>query len=291
MNYRHTYHAGNFADVLKHIVLCRLVGYLTHKDKPFFVLDSHAGRGAYDLGGDEARRTQEAEYGIARILGQSTEAPSEVLPYLDLVRGMNPSSHVITNYPGSPLIIKKLLRTKDRLVAVELHPEDAKDLRRVFRGDPQARVEVRDGYEAIKALLPPPERRGLVLIDPPFERADEFQCLIRVLKEAERRWVTGTYAIWYPIKTRPPVDKFLKALRRFAFKEIWVAELAPFSFDHLERLNGCGLALINPPYTLGIELNRILPWLCRILSREPGASWRVERLIPQENHRKGVPPA
>lgn len=290
MNYRHAYHAGNFADVIKHIVLCRLLAYLKLKDKPFFVLDSHAGCGLYDLGADEAQRTQEAQDGIAR-LNKATDVPPEIAAYLSLVRGLNPQSEDIAHYPGSPLIIKSFLRDKDRFVAVELHPEDVVRLRKALKNDYRVHIEARSGYEAIKALLPPSERRGLVLIDPPFEQTDEFQHLNKALSEAQRRWATGTYAIWYPIKSRPPVDKFLNGLRGMRFQEIWVAELAPFSYSDLQRLNGCGLVLINPPYVLEAELRQILPWLCRLLAREAGASWRLERLIPNENQGKSAPSA
>lgn len=290
MNYRHAYHAGNFADVIKHIVLCRLLSYLRFKDKPFFVLDSHAGCGLYDLGAEEAQRTQEAQDGVAR-LNKAADVPSEIEAYLSLVRGLNLQKDEITQYPGSPLIIKNFLREKDRLVAVELHPQDVIHLRKALKNDYRIRIEARSGYEAIKALLPPPERRGLVLIDPPFEQTDEFQNLNKALIEAQRRWPTGTYAIWYPIKSRPPVDKFLKSLREMSFQEIWVAELAPFSYDNAQRLNGCGLVLINPPYVFEAELRRILPWLCRLLAREAGASWHLERLIPNENMGKNAPSA
>jgi len=290
VNYRHAYHAGNFADVVKHVVLCRLLAYLKLKEKPFFVLDSHAGCGLYDLGADEALRTQEAQDGIAR-LNKAIDVPPEIAAYLSLVRGLNPQSKDIIQYPGSPLIIRNFLRDKDRLVAVELHPEDIIQLRKALKNDYRIHIESRSGYEAIKALLPPAERRGLVLIDPPFEQPDEFQNLSKALSEAQRRWPTGTYAVWYPIKSRPPVDKFLNGLQGMRFQEIWVAELAPFSYSDLQRLNGCGLVLINPPYVLEAELRRVLPWLCRVLAREAGASWRLERLIPNENQGKSAPSA
>jgi len=290
VNYRHAYHAGNFADVIKHVVLCRLLSYLKLKDKPFFVLDSHAGRGLYDLSAEEALRTQEAQDGIFK-LDKATDVPSEIETYLSLVRRLNPQKGEINQYPGSPLIIKNFLREKDRLVAVELHPQDVIYLRKALKNDYRIHVEARNGYEAVKALLPPLERRGLVLIDPPFEQTDEFQNLNKALIEAQRRWPTGTYAVWYPIKSRPPVDKFLKSLSNMAFKEIWVAELAPFSYDNPQRLNGCGLVLINPPYVFEAELTRILPWLCHLLSHEAGASWRLERLIPNENEGKNAPSA
>ncbi len=290
MNYRHAYHAGNFADVIKHVVLCRLLAYLRLKDKPFFVLDSHAGCGLYDLDADEARRTQEAQDGITR-LNQATDVPFEIAAYLSLVRGLNPRSEDIVQYPGSPLIIRNFLRDKDRLFAVELHPEDVIRLRKALKNDYRIHIEARSGYEAIKALLPPQERRGLVLIDPPFEQTDEFQSLTKALGEAQRRWPTGIYAVWYPIKSRIPVDKFLNNVQGMAFKEAWVTELAPFSYSDLQRLNGCGLVLINPPYVLEAELRRILPWLCRLLAREAGASWRLDRLIPNENQGKNAPSA
>ena len=213
MNYRHGYHAGNFADVLKHLALCELLRLLTAKDKKLFVLDTHAGAGGYDLAGGLASRTREAEAGIARLMA----VPRAGMPRRRraLSRGghrLRPQVRAggggVRHYPGSPRLVRAALRPGDRFVACELHPQDALALKREFAGDRAVEVRQADGYHALKALLPPVERRGLVLIDPPFEAADEFDKLARALKQALRRFATGCYAIWYPIKDEEAVAAF-----------------------------------------------------------------------------------
>ena len=205
MNYRHGYHAGNFADVLKHTALCELLRLLTAKDKKLFVLDTHAGAGGYDLSGSQARRTGEAETGIVRLAGLPRAGmPAAVARYLAAVtaydRKFGPAGGQLRRYPGSPRLVRAALRPGDRFIACELHPEEALLLKREFAGDRAVEVRQADGYKALKALLPPVERRGLVLIDPPFEVPDEYEHLLRALRQGVRRFATGCYAIWYPIK-------------------------------------------------------------------------------------------
>src|SRR5882757_1132207 len=248
MNYRHGYHAGNFADVLKHTALCELLRLLTAKDKKLFVLDSHAGAGGYDLGSGLARRTGEAEAGIARLIASPRAAmPPAVARYLAAVaaydRKFGPAGGQPRRYPGSPRLVRAALRPGDRFIACELHPEEALALKREFSGDRAVEVRQADGYKALKAVLPPVERRGLVLIDPPFEATDEYERLLRALRQGARRFATGCYAIWYPIKD--------DAAAAFA------ADLAQFKplvlslrLDDIAsgRLAACGLAVINPPW-------------------------------------------
>jgi 23S rRNA (adenine2030-N6)-methyltransferase len=206
MNYRHAFHAGNFADVFKHTILVGLLQALKEKPAPFCYLDTHAGAGRYDLRGVEAARTGEAESGIVRLLGAQAEAPPLLRAYLDLIAALNLagySGHAIAIYPGSPLIASHLLRPSDRAVLCELQGEEAAALKALFAGDARIGVHQRDGYAALAALLPPKERRGLVLIDPPFEAQEgEFCAIEAALKSAYARWPTGIYAIWYPIKPR-----------------------------------------------------------------------------------------
>lgn len=281
MNYRHAYHAGNFADVVKHAVLVLLLRALRTKDKPFAVLDTHAGIGRYDLTGAEAQKTGEFRDGIARLLAAAAPPPL-ALPYLDLVRaaGGLGREDAPAVYPGSPLLARMLLRPGDRLVLVELHPEDAAALRALFRGDPQVAVHRRDGYEALKALLPPPERRGLVLIDPPFEAPDEAERLTAGLRMAAARWPGGIYAVWYPIKARAPVERFHAELTLTGLRRLLVAELTVFAADRPDRLNGCGMVLVNPPWRLDEHLRELLPGLQPILAHD-GGGWRVEWLVPE----------
>lgn len=279
MNYRHIYHAGNFADVFKHATLALIVRHLTLKDKSFCVLDTHAGVGAYDLGSEQALKTGEFRDGIGRVLA-SPECPPSLSPYLDVVRDLNPGTGgALRRYPGSPLLARALMRPCDRLVLAELHPEDAESLAALFRHDRRVSVQRMDGYAAVKAFLPPPERRGLILVDPPFEERDEAQRLADALKAVHRRFATGITMLWYPIKDRAPVAAFHDALEASGIRSLLIAELLIRADDDPGRLNGCGLALVNAPWTLPDALAGFLPFLCRTLGRDPGARWRVDRLV------------
>ena len=221
MNYRHVYHAGNFADVLKHAVLTRIVEYLKQKPGAFRVIDTHAGVGLYDLSSAEAQKTGEWRDGIARLLdAKLTDEPAGLLaPYLDTVRGFN-AGQPFRHYPGSPVIAKALMRGPDRLTAIELHPEDAFALRTRFHDDWQVRVIELDGWLALGAHVPPKEKRGLVLVDPPFEKEGEFDRLVEGLRKAHRRWPGGTYALWYPIKDRHAVERFRATLHESGIPKI-----------------------------------------------------------------------
>lgn len=279
MNYRHIYHAGNFADVVKHAVLALVVEYLTRKDKPFRVVDTHAGLGDYDLTAGEAQRTGEWRDGIARVLA-APDPPAALAPYLRAVRACDPSG-TLARYPGSPRIARVLMREIDRLVAVELHPEDARALTAAFRGDRRVRVLAQDGYGALKAQVPPPERRGLVLMDPPFERPDEFATLAGALAGAHAKWPTGIYAAWYPVKGGGHVPAFHGEIATAGLGDALMAELTVMPVDETSnRLSGTGLVVVNPPWTLEDSLKDLLPWLARVLGRDPAApgAWRLEWL-------------
>jgi len=278
MNYRHAYHAGNFADVVKHAVLARLVEYLKLKDKAFRVIDTHAGIGLYDLSSEEARRTGEWQGGIGRLLAADIEPKARALlaPYLDAVRSVNPDGGV-ARYPGSPLIVRHLLRKQDRLSAIELHPQDQRRLRDRFADDFQVRVIELDGWLALGAHVPPKEKRGLVLVDPPFEEQGEFSRLVDGLEAAHRRWPAGLYALWYPIKDRIAALEFRKALRRSGIPKILDVTFEIRAASREPRLDGCGMVIVNPPYTLEADLRVMLPALKAVLG-EAGAVWDIERL-------------
>ncbi len=276
MNYRHAFHAGNFADILKHAVLVRLVDYLRRKDKPFVVIDTHAGAGEYDLSDGESLRTGEYRQGIARLLA-AADAPAELAPYLAAVRGLNAGDAVPRFYPGSPRLVRTLLRPADRLVVVELHPVDAERLASFFVGDRQAKVYRLDGYLALKSFLPPKERRGLVLVDPPFETADELDRVAAGQRDALRRWPTGIYAVWYPTKDRAGVDALLASLGALAPGRLLAAEISVGETARTGALAGCGMAVLNPPYVLADEMERLLPWLAELLAQGPGACCRLYR--------------
>ncbi|MDX8480377.1 23S rRNA (adenine(2030)-N(6))-methyltransferase RlmJ [Mesorhizobium sp. VK24D] len=279
MNYHHAYHAGNFADVVKHAVLSRLVEYLKQKDKAFRVIDTHAGIGRYDLASVESGKTGEWQGGIGRLFEAAIEPRAATLlqPYLDAVRAENADGGV-NRYPGSPLIVRHLLRKQDRLTAIELHPEDVARLKVVFAGDFQTRVIELDGWLALGAHLPPKEKRGLVLVDPPFEEEGEFQRLVENLRRAHRRWPGGIYALWYPIKDRKAVAAFRTALRETGIPKLLDIgfEIRPASNE--PSLDGSGLVVVNPPFTLEGELRVMLPALHKALVVEVPSRWTIEWL-------------
>jgi 23S rRNA (adenine2030-N6)-methyltransferase len=279
MNYRHIYHAGNFADVLKHAVLALVVENLKLKDAPFRVVDTHAGVGLYDLSSEEAQKTGEWQDGIGRILG--AELPPDVAeilaPYLDVVRGENGPGEMV-RYPGSPLIARRLMRRGDALVVNEAHPGDAASLRAVFAKDKAVKVMELDGWTMLKAVLPPKERRGLVLIDPPFEEAGEFQRLLDGLVAAHRRFATGTFVLWYPVKDVRAVRAFERGAAALGLPKLLTAELFVATPYADGGLAGTGLLILNPPFTLEAKLARLLPFLAQTLARGAGAEYRLEWL-------------
>jgi 23S rRNA (adenine2030-N6)-methyltransferase len=279
MNYRHLFHAGNFADVFKHVALLLLLRALHKKDTPFCYLDTHAGIGRYDLAAAAAQRSGEYRDGIAR-LWDAPVTDTAVRDYLAAVRTENPDGQLRV-YPGSPLIALGALRAQDRMVLCERHPEEYRTLRDVFARERQVAVHERDGYEALGSLLPPKERRGLVLIDPPFEIPDEFGELISGLTLALSRWQTGIYAVWFPIKDRRAVEHFYAGLQR-RFAKVVSIELMLFPEDTSFRLNGCGLVVLNPPWQFASLFAAALAQIEPLLKREPPSRTSVVWLAGQE---------
>jgi 23S rRNA (adenine2030-N6)-methyltransferase len=287
MNYRHAYHAGNFADVVKHAVLCRALLHLEQKPAAFRVLDTHAGSGIYDLAGIEAGKTGEWRNGIGRLLGDDARPLPEqarvlLAPYLDAVAALNPSGK-LTVYPGSPAIVRAALRRQDRLIACELEPKAAAALAACLRGDPRAKALTIDGWTALAAYVPPKERRGLVLIDPPFEQTDEFSQLAKGLETAHRKWPTGSYLLWYPIKDMADVLSFARRLAGLGIGKMLRVELIlPTASEHLgfedSGLRGSGLIFVNPPWTLHDELKVLLPALRDALGRGSKGSLTLDWL-------------
>ncbi|HET7843213.1 MAG TPA: 23S rRNA (adenine(2030)-N(6))-methyltransferase RlmJ [Xanthomonadales bacterium] len=281
MNYRHAFHAGNFADVLKHAVLVALLESLVQKKAPLCYVDTHAGAGRYDLGGAEAQKTQEHVAGIAKLLA-APRLPPALHVYMNLVRALNAKAgHAdLLEYPGSPLLASLLLRESDRLVLCEVQDAERASLELTFAGDRRVQVMQRDGYAALKALLPPKERRGLVLIDPPFEnQSDEFDVVKEALKPAFKRWATGVYAVWYPIKLRQQVNPFHRWLTSCGMSKILVAELLLHPDNSALRLNGCGMAVINAPWKLDTTLNAMMPVLANLLAAGRYGSHSVHWLV------------
>jgi 23S rRNA (adenine2030-N6)-methyltransferase len=282
MNYRHAFHAGGFADVIKHIVLVRILSYLHDKPAPFRVIDSHAGAGIYDLTGEEARRGGEWLTGIARLMQarfSDVTAPL-IKPYLDIIRAFNPQRD-LQAYPGSPLIARALLRPQDRLVACEVEPGARKRLIDALRRDTQARVVDLDGWMALPAFVPPKERRGLVLIDPPFEHRQEFERLAKGFAQAFAKWPTGSYLLWYPVKSRRAADSLAHEVT-----DAVAAADVPGTCLRLEfsvapqvagaALTSAGLLIVNPPWTLAGELKAILPELEKPLGQGGAGRFRLE---------------
>jgi 23S rRNA (adenine2030-N6)-methyltransferase len=281
MNYRHAFHAGNHADVLKHTALLALIDALKRKDSPFFVLDTHAGRGRYLLSAVESRKTAEADAGVLKLMSEP-KAPEVVERYLRAVQAINPVGAMVA-YPGSPLLVAQALREQDRMAACELQEEEAQALKELFAHDGKVAVHARDGYAAIKALLPPKIgdtkfARGLVLIDPPYEVQDaEYPQIIATLREAMARWPNAIYAVWYPIKLRRSLMHFFRKAEALPAHSALLAELQIRPDDSPLRLNGSGMLILNPPWQFDQTLAPALSMLKRVLG-EARASTRLEWL-------------
>jgi len=282
MNYRHAFHAGSFADVIKHIVLVRMLTYLQEKPAAFRVIDTHAGAGRYDLTGEEAKRGGEWLTGIARVMAaRFSEAAQPLIgPYLDIVRSFNPPGK-LTTYPGSPLIARALLRPQDRMTLCELAPVPRKQLIDALRRDAQARVVDLDGWVALPAFVPPNERRGVVLIDPAFEAKDEFERLADRFATAFVKWPTGIYMLWYPGKSRRATDDLAHQVARCAAATKPAGKVLRIEFSVAPQIEGealtsSGLLIVNPPWTLQDELKLILPELQKPLGQGGAARFRLE---------------
>jgi 23S rRNA (adenine2030-N6)-methyltransferase len=284
LNYRHAFHAGSFADVFKHAVLCRILHYLREKPAAFRVIDTHAGAGIYDLTSAEANRGGEWHDGIERLLAAkrngelSQQVEALLAPFFDVVGALNePGS--LTTYPGSPAFTRAWLRADDRLIACEIEAQAAIALSRHMRADSRIKTIEIDGWTALQAYVPPPERRGVVLVDPPFEENADFHRLSHMLGLAHRKWATGIYALWYPIKGRGEADELAKRLSKLGIAKILRAELTVSPVSDPSRLNGSGLILVNPPWTLEAELSVLLPALVPLLERQPkGGGFRLDWL-------------
>lgn len=277
MNYRHGFHAGNFADVFKHAILLALLDALTRKNKPLCYFDTHAGRGRYALTATEAGATGEWRAGIGRLWNR-TDVPAPLQRYLGLVRQANPGGE-LASYPGSPQLAAMALRDSDRLVLCEYQPDEAALLRATFHGDRRVHVHQRDGYAALRALLPPQEHRGLVLIDPPFEvQDDDFGAIEAALGEAHARWPQGVYAAWYPIKTHRTVVPFHRHFSAGPFERVLVAELLVQPDNSPLRFNGCGLLIGNPPWQIEDTLAPLLQALRDALAQSNAARHRLQWL-------------
>lgn len=290
MNYRHLYHAGNFADVVKHLVVVGLISSLLRKETPFCFLDTHAGAGYYDLLSEPAKKNKEYLLGIMKIIAQENH-PSLVKRYLSCIQKINSQLSQsrfasLRYYSGSPLLVRSLLRPQDRIIATELHPQEFQELKKSCGHDKQIFLHSMDGYHGLKAFLPPKERRGLVLIDPPYENPQEFKHILLALGPALKRWETGIFAIWYPIKEKATTQHFHHLLKEAIQRPLLAVELSIYPEDLPSHLNGCGMVIINPPWQFEQEMNKVMPWLWRKLSMSQQSRFQVFHLKSQQELKK-----
>lgn len=267
MNYRHIYHAGNFADVMKHLALALILDHLKKKETPFCVIDAHGGIGLYDLDSIEAMKTREWEAGIGKF---KNETDKDFMLYFDTAQ----KDLGRKQYAGSPLLTARMLRSQDRLIANELHPEDFETLKTNLRPFKNVRVTHLDAYECIRAHTPPKEKRGLVLIDPPFEKTDEFETLTKQMGEWQKRFANGIYLLWYPIKANPAIARLKRAATDLGIPRTWCVETLLYPAARPDTFNGSGLILFNAPYQLPERMNALLPLLkARMGLIETPTSW------------------
>lgn len=280
MNYRHIYHVGNFADVCKHNILLLLLAYLTRKESGFCYLETHAGSGGYDLTSVETQKSKEYQNGIELLL-RASNLPIQIQNYVDLIWSYNQIAQprILHYYPGSPQLARTFIRKQDKVILMELHSEEANTLKQLWVKDKQVAVHHMDGYQGLKAFLPPTENRGLVFIDPPFEVKTEFAQLVAGVQLIYKRWAHGTVAIWYPIKARRDIDRFHFQLQQLGIKKILVAELCIFPDDVAIRLNGSGMIIINPPWQFEQTVTELLNHLFVLLKprteQKPVVKWLV----------------
>ena len=276
LSYRHAFHAGNHADVLKHFVEVQLLRYLAQKDKPFWYIDTHAGAGCYAL--DSGYAAQNAEYGsgITRLWLRD-DLPVPLAEYVELVRCLNPGGQ-LKFYPGTPLVALELLREQDRMRLFELHPSDSEILRENFAGhEAQVLIQTTDGFGALKALLPPPPRRALVLIDPPYEDKQDYRCIVTALHEGLKRFSGGVYAVWYPQLQRTEARQLPEQLKQLPVKSWLHAALSVQSpSEDGFGMYGSGMFIVNPPWTLHGALQEVMPYLAQHLGQDKGAGYTLE---------------
>lgn len=279
LSYRHCFHAGNHADVLKHVVQSLIIESLKIKEKPFLYLDTHSGAGRYHLSGEHAERTGEYLEGIARIW-QRNDIPEELAAYMDVVKALNPQG-TLRYYPGSPLIARHLLREHDELNLSELHPSDFPLLRTEFSRDRRARVMREDGFQQLKSKLPPKSRRGFVLIDPPYELKSDYQNVVQGIQEGYKRFATGTYALWYPVVLRQQIKRLVKGLEATGIRKILQIELGVRPDSDQRGMTASGMIVINPPWKLEQQMKAVLPWLHQVLVPEGTGHTSVEWIVPE----------
>ncbi|QIM65760.1 23S rRNA (adenine(2030)-N(6))-methyltransferase RlmJ [Frederiksenia canicola] len=278
LSYRHSFHAGNHADVVKHIVLTLILTALKQKEKGFFYLDTHSGVGRYSLLSAEAEKTGEYIEGIARLWDR-TDLPEEVALYINALKKINKGK--LRFYAGSPLLAVQQLRPQDRALLTELHPNDFPLLRQEFAKVPNVVTKRENGFQQLKAALPPKEKRGLVLIDPPYELKDDYELVVQAIVEGYKRFATGVYAIWYPVVLRQHTKRIVKGLEATGIRKILQIELAVRPDSDQRGMTASGMIVINPPWQLEGQMKKILPYLTDVLVPEGTGSWKVDWITPE----------
>lgn len=280
LSYRHSFHAGNHADVLKHIVLMLILESLKQKEKGFYYLDTHSGVGHYRLFSEEAEKTAEFEEGIARLWQQANLHP-DLQRYVDLIKNLNYGGKALRYYAGSPLIAAQLLRPQDRALFTELHPSDYPLLRNNFKDYANISTKRDDGFQQVKATLPPKERRGLVLIDPPYELKEDYDLVVKAIEEGYKRFATGIYAIWYPVVWRQNIKRMIRQLEQTGIRKILQIELSVRPDSDQRGMTASGMIVINPPWQLASQMRELLPQLQQLLVPEGTGSWQVNWITPE----------
>ncbi|MBD1558570.1 23S rRNA (adenine(2030)-N(6))-methyltransferase RlmJ [Vibrio sp. S9_S30] len=278
LSYRHSFHAGNHADVLKHIVQSLILNALNQKEKPYVYHDTHSGVGRYDLTHEWSEKTGEYKQGIAR-LWTANNLPEDAQTYLEAVQSLNQDNH-LRYYPGSPRVARAHIRKQDRMVLTELHPSDHPLLEQEFHRDRQVSIYKEDGFQRLKASLPPKERRGLVLIDPPYELSHEYRDVVNAIAQSHKRWSTGIYAIWYPVVNRHDIDDMLSGLEKLGIRKILQIELGVSADTNERGMTASGMIVINPPWKLESQMKEILPYLKEVIAPVTG-HFKVEWIVPE----------
>ncbi|SPY33852.1 23S rRNA (adenine(2030)-N(6))-methyltransferase RlmJ [Pasteurella canis] len=280
LSYRHSFHAGNHADVLKHIVLMLIIENFQLKEKGFYYLDTHAGVGRYRLFSEEAEKTAEFEEGIGR-LWQRDDLPEEITRYIQLIKKFNYGGKELRYYAGSPLIAATMLRPQDRALLTELHPSDFPLLRNNFKEFKNVTSKRENGFQQLKATFPPKERRGLILIDPPYELKEDYDLVVQAVEDGYKRFATGTYAIWYPVVLRQQIKRMLRHFENTGIRKILQIELAVRPDSEQRGMTASGMIVINPPWTLEQQMKKILPYLTQTLVPEGTGNWSVKWVVPE----------
>jgi 23S rRNA (adenine2030-N6)-methyltransferase len=279
LSYRHIYHAGNHADILKHLIVSQICRHFVKKEAPFFYLDTHAGIGQYSLSSEQAQKNKEFKTGIARLLNEGN-LPESLDALLDIVREMNPEGSLET-YPGSPKIVDYYVRQKDKLHLCELHPNDFPTLAALFPNKRKANVVKGDGFAAVKAMLPPPQKRGFVLMDPPYEVKKDYQYVVQALEDGCQRFPQGTYAIWYPVLNRQQANDLIRSVKATNIRNVLLVELCIRNTEQERGMAGSGMIIVNPPWTLEKEAKEFLPVLSKLLAEDNETSHQVTWITPE----------